>query len=210
MKPAFLAPFVALLGACSSTPNSSAPKDAALDSGGAETATPDAETGDADAASATASLPLVPVADVDLPGQPVRFDYQVIDSAKENLVIAHMNDASVVVVKTSDGSVVKVIPNVPTARGVVVADDVGRIFVTSSPNTLLILDNGTLAEIARVGTGSAPDGVGWDPNHQIVGVSDQGDGAVSLIADSGTGTRTQVPLGSETGNVVFDPSRAVF
>lgn len=121
-----------------------------------------------------------------------------------------MNDASVVVVNLSDESVVKVLPNIPVARGVIVGDDVGRIFVTSSPNKLVVIDNQSLSEIGRVDTGQAPDGVGWDPVHQIVGVSDQADGAVSLISGAGSGSRTQVPLGSETGNVVFDAQRAVF
>jgi DNA-binding beta-propeller fold protein YncE len=155
------------------------------------------------------SLPLTLVADVDLPGKAVRFDYQDIDPAKRRLVIAHMNDASVVVVNF-DGSVVKVIPHIPTARGVVVADDVGRIFVTSSPDQLVIIDNDTLAEVGRVRTGKSPDGVGWDPMHRVVGVSDQGDGAISLITEAGNGARTQVRLGYETGNVVFDPGRAIF
>ncbi|MGZ3422440.1 MAG: YncE family protein [Polyangiales bacterium] len=164
-----------------------------------------------ESAVATApSLPLVLVADVDLPGKPVRFDYQDFDAAKGHLVIAHMNDASVVVVNTSDGSVAKVLPGIPIARGVVVAPDVGRIFVTSSPNKLVIVDSTSLTELARVDTGNGPDGVGWDPLHMTVGVSDQKDGALSLIPDSGNGTRKQVPLGTETGNVVFDASRGTF
>jgi DNA-binding beta-propeller fold protein YncE len=158
----------------------------------------------------SARLPLQLVADVDLPGKANRFDYEDLDVARGHLVIAHMNDASVLVVDLSDGSVVKLLPNLPVARGVIVADDVGRIFVTISPNRLVILDNTTLAEIARVPTGNAPDGVGWDPAHQVVGVSDQGDGAASLIAGAGSGKRTQVPLGVETGNIVFDASRGVF
>ena len=157
-----------------------------------------------------AALPLALVADVPLPGAPVRFDYQDVDVAKGHLVVAHMNDASVVVVSLADGSVVKVVPNVPRARGVVVADDVGRIFVTSSPNRLVVIDNGSFAEIARVATGNAPDGVAWDPTHRIVGVSDQSDGAVSLLADAGTGSRRAVPVGKETGNVVYDAARARF
>lgn len=161
-------------------------------------------------ATPRASLPLVLVADVDLPGKPVRFDYGDIDAAKGHLVIAHMNDASVVIVNSSDGSVVKVLPRIPMARGVVVADNAGRIFVTSSPNKLVIIDNDSLAEIARVDTGAGPDGVSWDSMHQIVGVSDQHDGAISLIAASGSGARKQVRLGSETGNVAFDATRAVF
>jgi hypothetical protein len=72
---------------------------------------------------------------------------------------------------------------VPTARGVVVAGEVGRIFVTSSPNKLVIVDSESLAVIGRVDTGAGPAGVGWDPIHRIVGVSDQRDGAVSLLAE---------------------------
>jgi DNA-binding beta-propeller fold protein YncE len=161
-------------------------------------------------ASAAVGLPLTLVADVALPGKAARFDYQDLDPARGHLVIAHMNDASVVIVNLSDGSVAKVLPGIPVARGVIVGGEVGRIFITSSPDKLVILDSASLTEIARVDTGKSPDGVGWDPVHQIVGVSDQGDGALSLIAAAGSGKRTPVPLGTETGNVVFDPSRRVF
>lgn len=159
---------------------------------------------------ARSTLPLVLVRDVDLPGRANRFDYQDIDVKRGHLVIAHMNDASVVIVDTKDGNVLKVIPNVPTARGVVVADEVGRIFVTSSPNQVVVIDAETLNEIARLTTGNGPDGIAWDPTHRIVGVSDQRDGAVSLIDDAGNGTRRTVRLGTETGNVVFDRSRGTF
>ena len=163
-----------------------------------------------EAGSAAASLPLGVINDAPLPGGATRFDYQDIDAAKAHLVIAHMNDGTVVIANLADGSVAKVVPNVPTARGIVVADDVGLIFVTSSPNQLVEIDNGTLAEVRRVTTGSAPDGVGWDPKDKIVGVSDQGDGAISLIGNAGAGSNTQLPLGSETGNVVYDAPRGVF
>jgi YVTN family beta-propeller protein len=156
------------------------------------------------------SLPLVSVADVPLPGAATRFDYQDIDPAMGHLVVAHMNASSVLITNLADGSVAKELPNIPVPRGVVAADDVGIIFVTSSPSTLVLIDNKTLTEIKRVPTGRAPDGVGWDKDHKIVGVSDQGDGAISLIADSGSGTRTQVKLGTETGNVVYDGARACF
>jgi DNA-binding beta-propeller fold protein YncE len=155
----------------------------------------------------SARLPLVPVADVLLPGGATRLDYQDIDPARGHLVVAHMNDNSVLILDLGSGSVVKELKGIPTARGIAVADDVGRIFVTSSPNQLVIIDNSVLTEIARVTTGQAPDGVGWDPVHKIVGVSDQRDGALSLIGGAGSGARTQIPLGTETGNVVFDPSR---
>src|SRR3954467_4276019 len=123
------------------------------------------------------------VNDVALPGAANRFDYQEIDAANGQLVIAHMNDNSVVVVSLADGSVKKVLPNIPTPRGVAVGD--GKIFVTSTPSKLVIIDGSTLSELARVDTGSSPDGDAYDPDDKIVAVSDQGDGALSLIASSG-------------------------
>ena len=161
-------------------------------------------------ASGPPALPLVLVAEVDLPGGATRFDYQDVDADRGHLVIAHMNDGAVLFVDLRDGAVLKELRNIPTARGVVVAGDVGIVFVTSSPNQLVLIDAKTMTELRRVTTGRGPDGVGWDPVHKIVGVSDQGDGALSLIADSGSGVRTQVPLGRATGNVVFDAARGVF
>ena len=159
------------------------------------------------------AFPLVLVANANLTGTASRFDYQEIDPTNKHLVIAHMDDNSVVVVNLSDGSVVQTLPNIPVPRGIAVASSVGRIFVSSSgtPNQLYIFDSTSLTQIGTAPTGNAPDGVSWDPKDMIVGVSDQGDGAVSLIAGSGSGTRTQVILSAvETGNVLYDASRGQF
>jgi YVTN family beta-propeller protein len=172
---------------------------------------PDAgQRGGDGSATGAARLPLVLVSDVDLPGGSTRFDYQDIDHDLGYLVVSHMNDGSVLFVNLSDGAVLKEVTGIPVARGVAVADDVGLVFVTSLPSSLVIIDNKTMTETARVGTGSGPDGVGWDPKDKVVGVSDQGDGAISLIPDSGNGTRQQVKLGTATGNVMFDASRGWF
>lgn len=158
--------------------------------------------------SSSPSFPLSLVADVGLPGASTRFDYQEIEPATSHLIVAHMNDASVLVLNLGDASVAKLVPNISTPRGVAVGD--GRIFVTSSPSQLVIVDATTLVEIARVATGNGPDGVGYDPVDRVVGVSDQQDGAISLIADAGSGVRTQLVLGKETGNVIFDAGRRSF
>jgi YVTN family beta-propeller protein len=150
------------------------------------------------------------VTDVDLPGGATRFDYQDIDAAHGHIVVAHMNDASVLVLNIADGSVTKLLPNIQKRRGVAIGDSAGRIFVTSSPSSLVIIDDKALVELARVPTGNGPDGVAYDSTDQVVGVSDQHDGAVSLIAAAGSGKRTQVALGKETGNVVFDSARRCF
>ncbi len=158
----------------------------------------------------TASLPLVLVADVPVPGGATRCDYQDIDRAQGHLIVAHMNDGTVDVANLSDGSIVKVIPNLPTARGIAVADDVGVFFVSTSPNQVVAIDNQALSVVRSVTVGNAPDGVGWDPKDKILASSDQADGAISLVQSAGAGARTQIPLGTETGNVVYDAPRGVF
>ena len=148
------------------------------------------------------------VADAPLPGSSNRFDYQEIDAAHGHLVVAHMNDSSVLVLNLADASIAAELDGIPTPRGVTSGD--GRIFVTSTPSKLVIIDGDLLKEISRVTTGAAPDGVGYDPVDHVVGVSDQSEGAVSLIADKGDGARVAVPVGVETGNVIFDAGRKVF
>jgi DNA-binding beta-propeller fold protein YncE len=145
------------------------------------------------------------VVDVPLPGNPTRFDYQDIDAARGRLVIAHMGDSEVVVVNLSDGSVAGRIPGIDTVRGIAVASD--RIFATAMNGFVVTIDSATLKETGRSATGLKPDGVAWDPVHAVVATSDQGEGALSLIAGS---TRTPVQLGKETGNVVFDAGRGLF
>jgi DNA-binding beta-propeller fold protein YncE len=128
-----------------------------------------------------------------MPGGATRFDYQDLDPDQGHLVVAHMNDASVLVLNLGDGSVARLLQGIPTPGGVAVGD--GRGFVTSSPSQLVIIDGKSLTEVGRVPTGDGPDGVGYDPADRIVGVSDQHDGAVSLISDMGSRRRTQMPLG---------------
>jgi DNA-binding beta-propeller fold protein YncE len=121
-----------------------------------------------------------------------------------------MGGDAVVVVQLADGSLVKRLAGIRTPRGVVVAESVGRIFVSSAPDLLVIIDRASLVVLGRVAAGRAPDSVSWDPADRVVGVSDQRDGAVSLIADAGDGARRQVRLGVETGNVVYDAARGRF
>jgi hypothetical protein len=195
-----LAVAVSVLAACCATPRGGLSPDAA--------AFPDAGNVSVDAGTAT--LPLALVADVPLPGNATRFDYQDVDSDRGHLIIAHMNDSEVLVVGLDNGGTLARIPNIDTVRGVVVASSVNRIFATAINGQMVAIDATALTEKSRATTGTAPDGVGWDPVHSIVATSDQQAGALSLIASAGTGTRTPVPLGSETGNVIFDASRNLF
>jgi DNA-binding beta-propeller fold protein YncE len=157
-----------------------------------------------------AHLPLVLEAEVALPGAAARFDYQDIDATLGHLVIAHMNDDAVLIVNLKDGSTAARLSHIQQPRGVCVAAEIGVIFVTSAANQLILIDHASLTELARVRTGRGPDGVAWDATDHVVGVSDQRDGALSLIADAGHGKRTQLRLGTEAGNVAFDRVRGWF
>lgn len=148
------------------------------------------------------------VADVPLPGAANRFDYEELDAENGRLVIAHMNDDSVDVVSLDDGSTLAEITGVPTARGVAIGSS--YIYVTSSPDQVARVDRLTLELVDKVTTGSSPDGIDYDGDDDIVGVSDQGDGAISFLAAGGDGAHTQVQLGDATGNVRYDAARGVF
>jgi DNA-binding beta-propeller fold protein YncE len=158
--------------------------------------------------SGTAAVALVTVADVPLPGGATRFDYQEVDSEHGHLVLAHMGDSELLVLKLEDGSVAARFPGIETIRGVTVGG--GRIFATATNGQLVMIDASKLTELGRATTGTAPDGVAFDPSDAVVATSDQRAGALSLFTDSGSGARTAVPLGAETGNVVYDAARKVF
>jgi DNA-binding beta-propeller fold protein YncE len=154
-------------------------------------------------------LPLQEVADVPLPGGATRFDYVDLDPTRGVLVLAHMNDGTVLLTDL-DGAVLAEVGGVPTARGVAVAPELGRVFVTSSPDQVVAIDLETFEVVGRYDAGRSPDGVAWDPDHQVIGVSDQGEGALSLLADAGSGAAPKVAIGDETGNVRYDAGRGWF
>lgn len=151
------------------------------------------------------------VSDVPLPGRSSRFDYQDVDERRGHLIIAHMGDDEVLVVRLRDGATVARLPGIRTVRGVRVAAEANLILATAAATDQLVrIDASSLTEVGRTPTGSRPDGVDYDPVHRVVGVSDQRDGALSLISDAGAGARRQVRLGVETGNVAFDRERRWF
>jgi hypothetical protein len=94
----------------------------------------------------SARLPLTAIKDVDLPGGATRFDYQDIHAALGHLVVTHMLDDSVLIVDLADESVLKELPGIKTAHGVVVAEEVGAIFVTSLPNQLVLIDHESMED----------------------------------------------------------------
>src|SRR5437588_1123869 len=102
-------------------------------------------------------LPLKTVADVALPGPTNRFDYQSVDPKSHLLFIAHLGASTVVVFNTETQKVVAEIPNISQVHGVLVVPELGRLYASATgTNEIVLIDEQTLKELARVAGGVYP------------------------------------------------------
>src|SRR5215203_6914217 len=123
-------------------------------------------------ARSTGDLPLRPVADIPLPGETARFDYQSLDGT--HLLVANLGADSLTVVDVRRRSVVAQLKGVPSAHGVLAVPALGRVFVTATAtNELVALDSRNYRVLGRSRTGAFPDGIAYDPGTQRVFVSDK-------------------------------------
>src|SRR6202041_1156578 len=72
------------------------------------------------------------VADVRMPGQAVRFDYQSMDAQHGRLYIAHMNADQLVVFDTKKREVVANLDGFPNVHGVWAVPDLGRVYASAT------------------------------------------------------------------------------
>ncbi|MFE9326629.1 YncE family protein [Nocardia sp. NPDC052278] len=151
------------------------------------------------------ALPLRQVAQLDLPGAAVRFDYMSLDPGSGLLWVAHMGAGAVVEVDIRAHRVVRTISDLPDVHGVLAVPQRRRTYATATGrNRLAAIDSETGAILWTTPTGDYPDGVAFDPRRGTVWTTDQRAGTETVVdADSGT-VRGTVPLGGEVGNVVYD------
>ena len=71
------------------------------------------------------------VADVPMPGQAVRFDYQSLDTAANRLYLAHMNAGQLVVFDVKTRTVVKALDGFERVRGVIAVPEEGRVYASA-------------------------------------------------------------------------------
>lgn len=172
---------------------------------------PDATATSSDAASrsaitADAAATLHVAADVPLPGAPVRFDYQSLDTVSGRLYLAHMGTGQVIVFDTHTQRVVGAVSGVPGVTGVWAVPELDRVYASATGlHRVAIIDTRTLAIVARVGPIGFPDGIAYAPGARKVFVSDESGGGelvIDAVRDRSTGT---IPLGGEAGNTIYDP-----
>lgn len=156
--------------------------------------------------------PLRKVADIPLPGPPVRFDYQSLDLKNQRLYIAHMNADQLVVFDIVGRRVVANLDGFARVHGVLAVQEQGRIYASATgDHQVVVVDMKTLRIISRVGPIDYPDGLAYAPGPQRVFVSDE-HGKADVVMDARTNRLTaRIPLGGEAGNTVYDPdSRRIF
>ncbi|MDP9149510.1 MAG: YncE family protein, partial [Myxococcota bacterium] len=128
------------------------------------------------------SLPLIPVADVPLPGHASRFDYQSVDPVTRRLYIAHLGDGSLVVFDLAGQRVIHELTGLPSVHGVVVAPEQHLVFATvTGDRALALIDDRTFQVQASVPAGAYPNGLAYDPRSGRVFVSNNSGVGVGVV-----------------------------
>lgn len=151
------------------------------------------------------STVLWPVADIPLPGRPVRFDYQSLDTASGQLYISHMNDGHVVAFDTRARRVSGDVPDAPGVTGVRVVPELHKLYASvTGRHHVTIIDIPRLTVRATAGPIGFPDGIAYVPGVKRLFVSDESGGGELVIDGITDKVVATIPLGGEAGNTKYD------
>ena len=150
-------------------------------------------------------LPLAPVADVPLPGDTSRFDYESYDASRHLLFIAHLGASEVLIFDTQKQAVVTRIPAISQVHGVLAVPELGKVYASATgSNEVAVIDEATFRVEARIPGGIYPDGMAYAPEVHKLYVSDE-HGDADTVIDVKTNARiATIPLGGEVGNTQYD------
>lgn len=156
-------------------------------------------------ARTSSSLPLQQVADVPLPGSSTRFDYQVVDTARRRLFIAHLGSGELLAFDLAHRRISGRVGGLPGVRGVAIAPELNRVYAAATDaHRLVTLNERTLRVVRRAPAGGFPDGVAYDPADGLTFASDV-DGREEVVFAARSGRRLgRIPLGGDPGNVQYD------
>lgn len=154
----------------------------------------------------SAGKALTQVADVPMPGPPVRFDYQVFDPSSARLYIAHMNADQLVVFDTSKREVIANLDGFKRVHGVTVAPEIHRLYASvTGDHQVAAVNTETLKIVGAAGPINYPDGLAYAPKQNKVFVSDEHGGVDAVIDAASNKLITNIALGGGAGNTVYDP-----
>lgn len=121
------------------------------------------------------------------------WDYLTADSANRRLYVSHNTEVDVIDLDSQ--TVIGKITGVNGVHGIAVADDLGRGVISSGrDNQAVIFDLKTLQVIARVPTGTNPDGIVYEPVHHL---------ALTFNGRSNDATVVDVAGGTAKGNIAL-------
>ncbi len=154
---------------------------------------------------ASTQLPLSTIADVPLPGDTSRYDYESYDARRHLLFIAHLGDSEVLAFDTQKQRVVARISSVGDVHGVLVVPELNRVYASATgSDEIVAIDEDRLTEFARVPGGRYPDGMAYAPEAHKLYVSDE-TGETETVIDARSNQRiATIPLGGEVGNTQYD------
>ena len=153
-----------------------------------------------------AGLPLATVADVPLPGDTSRFDYESYDPQRHLLFIAHLGQGEVLVLDTRSRQVVGRIGGLRHVHGVLAIPELGVAYASATgTDEIVAIDEARLAEVARMPGGSYPDGMAYAPPAGKLYVSDE-TGRTETVIDVRSNRRVAtIDLDGTVGNTQYDP-----
>lgn len=156
---------------------------------------------------ADGNLPLKVVADVPLTGGTTRLDYQSLDTASGRLYIAHLGSDLMTVFDVNKQSVVGDVKDLKRVHGVLAVPQLHRVYASATgTNELAVIDDQSLAIVARVHAGDYPDGIAYASKENKLYVSDL-HGQSDTVIDAKTNQRlTAIELGGGAGNSQYDAS----
>jgi YVTN family beta-propeller protein len=147
------------------------------------------------------------IADVRLPGGTTRFDYQSLDPSTGYLYLSHMGDGTVVVFDTKTDKVLANIPGFPVVTGVLVVSALKSVYASVTRNHEIgVLDTGKLVVSKRIKGGKFPDGLAYSPETHKLFVSDEAEGAETVIDTQRNEPVDRIQMGGEVGNTQYDPA----
>ena len=151
------------------------------------------------------ALPLTPIADLPLPGNATRFDYQWIDAAARRLYIAHLGDGSLLVFDLDAQRVVEEIRGLPSVHGVVAVPSEHVVLATATAEkTLVVIDDRTFQIKARVPAGEYPNGLAFDAKSSRAFVSNNSGHGIAVVDIDAEKPLPSIDIGGGAGNSQYD------
>ncbi len=145
------------------------------------------------------------VADVPLPGDTSRFDYESLDPDRHLLFIAHLGASEVLAFDTQTRKVVARIKDMSDVHGVLVVPELKRTYASATgTNEVVAIDEDSFAIMARIPGGRYPDGMAYAPDVHKLYVSDETGATETVINVQSNQRVATIELGGEVGNTQYD------